>query len=68
MYRECKECKNRMMIIEEKFPKYTRGMVTIYGCPTCGRMEMEYDDSNVKDNPIKIDYSCNDVNKYYVSN
>ena len=68
MYRECKECKERMMIINEGYPKYAHGSYIIYGCPSCGNMEYEYDPSNCDGNTIKLHYSATDVNQYYVSN
>ena len=68
MYKECKSCKNRMMIINEGYPKYTHGSFIIYGCPTCGNMEFQYDNSNCEGNSMKSHYDPLDISKYHVSN
>ena len=68
MYRECKNCKERMMIINEGYPKYAHGSYIIYGCPSCGFMEFKYDKTNVEGNQIKCHYDATGINQYYVSN
>lgn len=68
MQRECKICKERMMIVTEGYPKYTHGGYIIYGCPSCGHMEFEYDNSNVEGNCMKSIYDPLDITKYHVSN
>lgn len=68
MYKECKSCKERLMIIDEGYPKYAHGSYIMYGCPSCGNLEYEYDSSNSDGNPIKLEWSAIDVNQFYVSN
>ena len=68
MYKECPDCKKRLMIITEGYPAYTHGSYIVYGCPDCGKMVFEYDDSNVEGNPMKCWYDSLDINKYHVSN
>jgi len=57
-----------MMIVQEGFPAYTFGSYIIYGCPNCGKLEYEYDNSNKEDNPIQYIWGNKDINQYHVSN
>lgn len=69
MYKQCEKCKERYMIIDEGFPKYAHGSYIIYGCPSCGNVKYEYDESNADGNNVKLIYSSmEDINKYHVSN
>jgi len=56
------------MIVQEGFPAYTFGSYIIYGCPNCGKLEYEYDNSNKEDNPIQYIWGNKDINQYHVSN
>lgn len=68
MIKDCPDCKERMMIVSEGFPKYTHGSYVIYGCPTCGRIIYEYDNSNCEGNPIEAVYDPKNISQYMVSN
>ena len=68
MYKECKKCKERMMIVQEGCPAYTFGSYIIYGCPECGYLEYKYDEANIEINPITFVDGDKDINKYHVSN
>jgi hypothetical protein len=68
MIRYCSKCKERMMIFHEGTPKYTYGAYILYGCPSCGNVEYQFEDCNCEENPIKKVYDPQDINKFHVSN
>lgn len=65
----CPDCEGRMIVMSIGYPVATMGSYTLYGCPNCGRVLFDYDDSFNPYNPNKVEvhYDPTDINQHAIS-